>query len=143
MQAERKLSLSLLAVSTSVKKPIFKVRVNGQYILPVLSDGNVKEELFTFEHRENSIDNIEITLINKAPDDTKLENGVITEDLLLIVKQLKIDHIDLTNKMNKISNYVGVDGTAYHTHGYITFNGTMKFKIHKNLLYTDWLSSFL
>ena len=87
---------------------------------------------------------IKISLINKEPGDTKVSSdGTITEDLYLVIDKITVDQIDLTNKISKISSYVGTDGQVRQTHGYVSFNGCVTVKIHKNLLYTDFLSSLL
>lgn len=69
------------------------------------------------------------------------QDGNITEDVLIVVDQLHIDHVDLTNKIDKISVYRGDQGQVYRTFNYISFNGSYKIKIHHNLLYTEWLAS--
>lgn len=84
-----------------------------------------------------------ISLTNKGPNDTVVVDGQITEDLLMIVETLRIDSIDLTNKLSKISLYRGADGTVYRTNNYITFNGDYRIKIHHNILYTEWLAGIL
>lgn len=87
---------------------------------------------------------IEIKFLNKLPDDTKLnQQGEIVEDLLLVIDRIMIDQVDLTNKLHKISLLQDHQGKIYRTFNYITFNGSYKIKIHRNLLYTEWLASFL
>lgn len=86
---------------------------------------------------------IDIKFLNKEPNDTKLnQDGGIVEDLLIVIDQLQIDHVDLTDKINKISIYRGDQGQVYRTFNYITFNGSYQIKIHRNLLYTEWLASY-
>lgn len=99
-------------------------------------------EKIVFEYAVPKIKKIEIELVNKEPTDTLVVDNKITEDLLLIIDSIKIDSIDLTDKLDKISVYRGA-GQVYRSHGYITFRGTMTIKIHDNLLYTDWLSGLL
>lgn len=141
----RKLSLLIRAKSTPTKNPIFDVFVNGHAVR--LEADNIDyigiDSLHAFNCVLDNINDISITLTNKEPGDTKVIDGKITEDLMLIIESLKIDHIDLTSKLSKLSNYVSTDGISHQTHGYVSFNGTMKFKVHNNLLYTELLSSFI
>lgn len=99
--------------------------------------------LVKYAYESEDLQEIEIHFLNKEPGDTKVVNGEITEDLLLVIEQLSIDGLDLTNKISKISNYVDTEGKRHYTHTYITFNGCMKIKMHKNLLYTDWLAGLI
>ena len=90
------------------------------------------------------IETFSITFINKQPNDTKVDtNGVILEDLYMVIKTLKIDFFDLVDKIDKIGVYKDINGNVWKTHAYMSFPGTFTFKIHKNILYTDWLASFL
>lgn len=144
MATEKKLLLLVEAISNSVKNPEFEVRVNDCVVDPdaIIGDtelANKKTFKYTYD---NTVKKVSVTLRNKTSEDTKVVDGVIVEDLLVIVKKLCVSNIDLTDKLKKISNYVGVDGQVYETHGYISFNGTATFKIHKNVLYTNWLASF-
>ena len=82
--------------------------------------------------------------MNKTGNDTQLDHlGNITDDLLIVVEQLIIDHVDLTNNLSKISVYKDTTGKVHKTFNYITFNGEYTIKIHKNLLYTDWMAGHL
>lgn len=90
------------------------------------------------------IKNIDIKLLNKCSSDTKVDSdGKITEDLMLIIEEFFIDHVDLKNKLDKISVFKDVHNTVHRTFNYITFNGTFKIKIKNNLLYTEWMASHL
>jgi hypothetical protein len=89
------------------------------------------------------IESITIELVNKESNDTVVIDGTITEDLFLTVDQLVIDDIDLLNNLSKISVYKDRDGNVHRTYNYISFKGVMTIKIHKNLLYTNWLANFL
>ena len=145
MQKSKKLSLSLVTQSTSTKTPLYKILVNGVGL------GNPVERIETkpmwhtdkFIAELTEINDIEVHLLNKESNDTKLVDNEIVEDLLLIIEKIDIDGIDLTNKLSKIANYVDTAGKRHYTHTYITFNGCMKIRIHKNLLYTDWLAGLL
>ena len=90
----------------------------------------------------DNIQTVEINFLNKENNDTKIDHsGAISEDLLIIVNKICVDHIDLTNKLHKISVFKDHNGQIHRSFNYITFNGNFKIKIHKNLLYTDWLAS--
>jgi hypothetical protein len=117
--------------------------VNGLEAVPTVTDIDESKKRADFTVSADSFHKITIEFLNKGPNDTKVVNGVITEDLLLIVDRIAIDNIDLTNKLSKISVYKGNDNQIYRTHSYITFNGKMVIKIHQNVLYTNWLSSIL
>lgn len=142
--ATEKLLLLIEAISNSVKSPDFEVKVNGSAITATeeYSDTDVANKK-TFKYTyDDTVKTVSVTLFNKTPNDTKIVNGEIAEDLLVVVKKMCVSGIDLTDKLSKISNYVGDNGQVYKTHGYISFNGTATFKIHKNVLYTNWLASF-
>jgi hypothetical protein len=89
----------------------------------------------------DAVHQIKIHFVNKEPNDTKVQDGTIVEDLLLVLDKLSVDDIDLVGDLPLISVYRDLDGTVYRTHNYITFNGCMTIKIHKNLLYNKWLSN--
>lgn len=132
------------AISTSIKKPIFKVQVNGIELAPChCTDVDSVTQKIDFQISYEDISTIDISLLNKEPNDTKVVDGNITEDLLIIVDQLRIDQINLIDKISKISVYKDQQGNVHRTHTYITFNGTMTIKLHKNLLYTHWLASLI
>lgn len=100
-------------------------------------------EMHEFETSLQDIYDVEIHFINKDADDTRIgSKGEITEDLLLVLEKIKIDSIDLTNKLGKITVYKDRQGRRHHTFNYITFNGIYKIKIHNNPLYTDWFCSY-
>lgn len=143
---KRELFLSLTAQATAAKVPEYTVQVNGIVLdcptNTVISGIGRNQVDYRFECEE--VDSIKINLINKEPGDTKVDSdGTITEDLYLIIDKITVDQIDLTNKISKISSYAGTDGQVRQTHGYVSFNGCVTIKIHKNLLYTDFLSSLL
>ena len=132
------------AISTSTKKPIFKVQVNGVEFTPShCTDIDLSTQKIDFQTEHDEISTIDISLLNKEANDTKVVNGNITEDLLIIVDQLRINQINLIDKLSKISVYKDQQGNVHRTHTYITFNGTMTIKLHKNLLYTHWLASLI
>ncbi len=97
---------------------------------------------FIYVYSTPNVGQIDIELLNKEPFDTKVVDGKIVEDLLVIVDDLSIDSVNLTSKLNKISVYRG-DGNVYQSHGYITFKGVMCIKIHSNILYTNWLGGLI
>jgi len=144
LNKQKKLSLSLLAISTSTKDPVYSVLVNQEEIT-----SSIIETVEPFKNKVQyhiSIDNlkeIEVKLFNKDPNDTRVVDGTIVEDLLVIIDSVEVNGINLKDKLTKISQYKDIDGKIHHTNGYLSFNGTYKIKLHKNLLYTDWLASFL
>jgi hypothetical protein len=117
--------------------------VDGVEPDPTVTDIDTSKKRVDYNVSADSIHQVTIELLNKCPSDTKVVDGVIIEDLLLIVDQIAVDNIDLTNMLSKISVYKGNNNQIYRTHSYITFNGKMTIKIHKNLLYTNWLFSIL
>ena len=105
---------------------------------------NDKIEIHEYQLLFNNIQTIKVSLLNKCNNDTQLdESGVIVDDLLIIINKIVVDHVDLTAHLNKISVYKDTSGQVHKTFNYITFNGDYQIKIHKNLLYTEWLSSYL
>ena len=113
-------------------------------ITPVqITDLGEHKELVEYEHEFDTIERITIELLNKAGDDTKIVDGKITEDLLIFISRLAIDQLDLLDKLSKISVYKDTNNQVHRTHAYITFNGVMTIKIHKNVLYNNWLSTFV
>lgn len=133
-----------MEVSSSTKTPIYDVKVNNELVSSTCIEpiDNFKKRIL-YQIEIDCLNKIEIELKNKDPLDTKTIDGEIVEDLLIIVEQLKIDSIDFTKKISKISQYKDTQNCIHFTNGYITFNGIFIIKFHKNILYTDWLSSFL
>lgn len=123
-------------ISTSTKKPIYKIRVNG---LDCTNAGQPENHNVIYNLWQDQIQTVEIELLNKDPSDTKVVDNKIVEDLLVILEAIKIDSIDLTDKFSKISVYKDQQGNVHRTHGYLTFNGCLTIKIHHNLLWTMWM----
>jgi hypothetical protein len=138
----KKLSLSLIAISNSTKSPAYKLSVNGVELVEPVSivDLEPLKKNIVYEFFDNDIDTITLELLNKEPNDTKVVDGKIVEDLLIIIDKISIDNINLTDNLRKMSVYKN-DKESFNTNGYITFNGTITIKIHKNLLYNNWLCS--
>jgi len=138
----KKLFLSLVAISNSNKSAEYKIFVDDlELVAPsIIEDLEPHKKNFIYTADFDDIKKITIELLNKEPGDTVVVDGKIVEDVLIIINQLKIDHIDLVNNLSKISLYKNKN-EVFKTNGYITFNGTITIKIHKNLLYTGWLSS--
>lgn len=103
-----------------------------------ISSASCKRDL-TYELE--TVRNIEIHFINKESNDTKVQDGKIVEDLLLVLDKISVDNIDLIGDLPLISVYRDLNGTVHQTHNYITFKGCMSIKIHKNLLYNKWLAN--
>lgn len=127
--------------STSTKKPTYKIIVD-KVSLPIT--GTVTDVSQNCCQRElcyefDNIEKIEIHFTNKNPQDTKVVDKKIVEDLLLIIDKISIDEIDLLSNLASMSVYKDSAGNIHKTHNYITFNGCMIIKIHKNLLYNKWL----
>lgn len=138
----RKLSLSLIAISNSTKSPVYKLSVNGvELIEPVVVEQlEPLKKNIVYEFVAEEIDTVKLELLNKDPGDTKVVDGKIVEDLMIIIDKLFVDHVNLTDNLKKISVYKN-DHQTFDTNGYITFNGTITIKIHKNLLYNAWVCS--
>lgn len=126
---------------------MYELSVNGLLIDQnrcVVTNLDEKIELHDYDMQFDSIKNVKLSLLNKEANDTCVDtSGTIVDDLLIIVKKVVVDHIDLTNKLDKITNYRDSLGQVHKTFNYITFNGDYTIKIHKNLLYTEWFSSYL
>jgi hypothetical protein len=133
-----------MLVSTPAKTPIYKVAINGtELTTPLLTTVIDGKQRVDYRVEVENISNITIDLLNKEPGDTKVVDGKITEDLLIIIDRLAIDQFDLLPKLSKISIYKDTNNVVHRTHAYITFNGRMTIKIHKNVLYNNWFSSFI
>jgi hypothetical protein len=113
--------------------------------LPKIETVDNVKELHHYEiDTDSKIENFSIEFVNKEPKDTKVDgSGKITEDLFIEISKLKIDFIDLIDKINKISVYKDSDGRIWKTYNTLSFRGKIDFKIHKNLLYTNWLASLI
>jgi hypothetical protein len=143
-KAKKILYLSLIEVSTPSKTPTYKLWVNGDEIVPVpvaVQQVDQDRKRIDFEIPVDYLDTVQLELLNKGPTDTKVVDGKITEDLMVIIENLTVDCINLTNQISKISVYKDLHGQVHKTYGYLAFNGTMIIKIHKNILYTNWLST--
>jgi len=136
----KKLSLSLIAISNSIKSPVYTLSVNGIKLdkPAAVEDLEPCRKNIVYEFEDDDIDTIKLELLNKEPGDTKVVDDKIVEDLLIIVDKISIDSISLFDNLRKISVYKN-DNKVFNTNGYITFNGTITIKVHKNLLYTNWL----
>ena len=111
---------------------------------PVVVVDNDVQQIHSYELLFDDINNVDINFLNKEDFDTKVDHeGKIVEDMFIIVEKISIDHIDLTNKLHKISVYKDHTGKVHRSFNYIAFRGNFKIKIHKNLLYTDWLAGYL
>jgi len=104
-----------------------------------------RKELHHYEiDSANKIENFSIEFLNKEPNDTVVDSSEsITEDLYLEISKLKIDFVDLIDKINKISVYKDSEGRIWKTYNTLSFKGKINFKIHKNLIYTNWLASLI
>jgi hypothetical protein len=138
----RKLSLSLIAISNSTKSPAYKLSVNGTELVEPVSVVELEplKKNIVYEFEDHNIHTIKLELLNKEPNDTKVVDDKIVEDLLIIVDKIVVDSLNLTDNLRKMSVYKN-DKEAFNTNGYITFNGTITIKIHKNLLYNNWVCS--
>lgn len=139
----KKLFLSLIAISNSSKSPEYRICVDGVELADpsMVEDSELHRKNFIYTADFDDIKKITIQLLNKEHGDTIVVDDKIVEDVLLIIEQLRIDHLDLINNLSKISVYKNKNNEVFKTNGYITFNGTITIKIHKNLLYNSWLSS--
>jgi hypothetical protein len=103
-----------------------------------------KTEIHEYNLTFDQITRIDLCFLNKQDCDTKIDQaGKIIEDMLIVIDKIQIDHVDLTNKLTKISVYKDSNGLTHKTFNYITFNGIYTIKLHKNLLYTEWLSGHI
>lgn len=138
----KKLSLSLIAISNSTKSPAYKLFANDiELVNPVsVTDLEPFKKSIVYEFIADEINTIKLELLNKDPSDTKVVDDKIVEDLLVIIDKIFVDHVNLIDNLKKISVYKN-DKESFNTNGYITFNGVITIKIHKNLLYNSWVSS--
>lgn len=140
------LSLQVLACSTQSKHPVYNIYVNDQIVTvpPVTMDTTAdQQQLYTYKLETQKLDSVTVELLNKEPNDTTVVDQKIIDDLYIVVKQLQIDNINIgIDKFNKISNYQNKENIQ-NTFGFMGFNGKLKFKIHKNLLYTLFMTSVI
>ena len=103
----RKLFLSLIAVSNSTKSPDYKLSVNGIDLVKPISVTDLEpfKKNIVYEFMADDIDTIKLELLNKDPNDTKVIDEKIVEDLLIIIDKVMVDHVNLTDKLRKISVY--------------------------------------
>jgi hypothetical protein len=112
--------------------------------VPVSAEHTTPQQcLYTYKLKTHTLDSITIELLNKEPNDTTVVDQKIIDDLYIVVKQLQVDNINIgIDKFNKISNYQNKENIQ-NTFGFMGFNGKLKFKIHKNLLYTLFITSVI
>ena len=115
-------------VSTSTKIPIYKLIIDD---VDCTDLGRAKDDHVLYSISRKEFKTIKVILLNKEPFDTVVIDG------------LSIDNISLYNELSKISVYKDLQDKIWQTNGYITFNGCMTIKIHKNLLYTKWLAGIM
>lgn len=127
-------------VSTSTKTPIYKLIIDD---VDCTNLGRVKDDHVLYSISRKEFKTIKVILLNKEPFDTVVIDNKIVEDLMVIIDGLSIDNISLYNELSKISVYKDLQDKIWQTNGYITFNGCMTIKIHKNLLYTKWLAGIM
>lgn len=97
-----------LSRSSSKKTPEFSIGISGkEFIHTKISAEPNTVEYFEFEcELEETIHQLEISLLNKLPLDTvQDENGNIIEDMLLTVESIEVDEIDLGNLRWSLSSY--------------------------------------
>jgi hypothetical protein len=138
------LTLKILEIWKSTKKPLYNVYVNDVILEKTNSiqiDRNKYEAIYNYDGEK--INTISIDFLNKESGDTTLKNGKIIDDLFLVINELVIDDINFILKLPKITNYKDVNGKIHRTSTYISFKGVYKIKFHKNLLYTNWLASLI
>ena len=131
----------MIEQSTSAKTPIYKILVDGVSLpiggtTTVVAPDQCRRDL---NYKLDTIDKIEIHFTNKEHQDTQVKDDKIIEDLLIIIDKFLIDGIDIASDLSRISFYKDIDGVVHQTDNYITFNGCMTIKIHKNVLYHKWL----
>jgi hypothetical protein len=105
-------------------------------------------EIEKYHHYEldfvDDIESIEIEFLNKTSGDTVVDaQGVILDNMYISIHKLKIDSVDLLSNIDKISVYKDTHKNIHKTYAFMSFSGIIKIKIHKNLLYTNWLSQLL
>ena len=131
----------MIEQSTSTKKPIYKILIDGINLpidgtTTIISPDQCRRDL---TYKLDAINKIEIHFTNKEHQDTKVKDDKIIEDLLIIIDKFLVDGIDIVSDLSRISSYKDIDGVIHRTNNYITFNGCMIIKIHKNILYHKWL----
>lgn len=143
---KKNLSLYLLLQSTTTKDPQYKLLVNDvEFNQPahIVQVGDYKQQ-HQYHIDVESLHNIQIVFFGKEAHDTQVDSqGNVVEDLFLVIEKFAISDIDFLPKLPKISKYESNNKRIYNTFNYMSFNGTLTIKIHKNILYTDWLSSIM
>lgn len=105
-----------LSRSTVRKAPEFSIKIDGVEILHKVLNSNLNSvEYFDFEHEISEGNHVlEIILMNKVTADTvKDENENIVDDLILHIKSIEIEGIEMDSLKWSLSNYYPIYPEAY------------------------------
>lgn len=141
---KKKLSISLELTSNSFKTPDYCLLLNGNPVdvQPSIADVSDRVRLARYSLEFVDFTGLEIRLTNKSDSDTIMKDGKIVEDLNLAIKELVIDGLPFTDKLDKCFDYLDSDGQQHQTYGFMHRNGSMKMVCEKNILYMFWITSF-
>jgi hypothetical protein len=101
----------------------FIVTINGTSIINRTINNNVVEVPCEFIFGENIID---VEFLNKDPNDTKVVDGQVTEDLAIQMEELIVDGVDISHQFKVNSHYR--DNPSETTYGFMYKNGALTFK---------------
>jgi hypothetical protein len=112
------------------KHPLVNTNVNG-----VSNEILIKEKTVIDCVMDQIYNTIDITFVNKVPKDTKVDKeGIITQDLAVIIKSITYRTFDFIPYLEDIAKYTKVDGSdAGHTHGFMGFAGTLSISLKSPL----------
>lgn len=109
-----------------------------------ITDAGNLEHVHNFQLKADTVRDISVVFYNKEPHDTVVDtNGDIIEDLYLVIDKINVDGHDLLPKINRISQYRTDQGIMHDTYNWLAFRGEFRVRVHRNLLYTLWLSGIV
>ena len=135
----------MTAHSLLTKAVIFDVKVDGVKFTPKLRSINGLESTFELDVCVSHCDQVVITLYNKGVQDPECADTLLTEDVNVSVSTLRVNNIDLTDIIDKISIGHALESQPkyYRTNGWVIHNGHYTINIGQNYLYKKWLFGLL
>lgn len=124
-----KIDITLDPIFLPNKYPIVKITSPNQTQIIELKETTVVSIILTLLDRC-----FDIEFLNKARNDTKVENGKIVGDLAVVIKRIDYRNFDFLANIDELGTYITYDNqTVLDTNGFMAFAGTFKFKIQKPL----------
>ena len=140
----KKLFLSLDLISTKFKKPKYTIFLNGDCVKlePVITVVSEEKEIHEYILSYDELTSFVINFLNKKGSDTIVKNDQIIGDVMIIIKKIIIEDIDFSNKINLLFEYKDNYNIKYQTSGFMHVSGAMSMNIKKNIMYTNWITSY-